>query len=78
VSVFFADHVNGASGGSLPLGGTRDCPKRIEALLAAADVTVPSYGTIPIGKVDAALKGIDNVQERLRIKSQLRQLGLID
>ncbi len=57
-------------------GGKR-CPARIEALFAAADVTVPSVGVIPIGKVDLALKG-RSVEERLQIKVTLRQLGLID
>ena len=52
-------------------------PARIEALLAAADVTIPAHGKVPIGKVDAALKGLD-VSERLRIKATLRGLNIID
>ena len=52
-------------------------PARIEALLAAADVTIPAYGKVSIGKVDRALKGL-SIEERLRIKATLRGLDLID
>jgi hypothetical protein len=52
-------------------------PSRIERLFAAADVAIPAYGTVPIGKVDRALKGLE-IEERLKIKATLRQLGIIE
>jgi hypothetical protein len=54
----------------------KEIPAQIESLLAAADVTIPAYGKLPIGKVDRALKGL-SIEERLRIKATLRGLNII-
>jgi hypothetical protein len=52
-------------------------PKRIDRLLAAAAVTVPARGPIPIHEVDRAFEGIESVSERLYLKSVLRERGYL-
>ena len=51
-------------------------PQRIAVLLAKAGVKIPDSGTIALSQVDKALTGL-NVEERMRIKSELAELKLI-
>jgi hypothetical protein len=51
-------------------------PARIEKLFAAAEITLPTRGPIPLSHVDYALKGLP-VDERLYIKGLLRERGLL-
>jgi hypothetical protein len=51
-------------------------PHRIAVLLAKAGVKIPDSGTIALAQVDKALNGL-NVEERMRIKSELAELKLI-
>jgi hypothetical protein len=61
----------------IAIGEQRRVPPSIERLFAKADVEIPTFGKMSIGKVDRALDGLD-VSQRLQIKATLRQLGIID
>lgn len=51
-------------------------PREIEKLFAAADVSLPARGPIPLPEVDAALAG-QTIEKRLLVKCQLRELGYL-
>jgi hypothetical protein len=58
-------------------GFVRKVPATFAKLAAAAEVTVPMFGTMPIQKVDQALAGL-SIEDRLQLKCQLRELGIIN
>jgi hypothetical protein len=84
MSVFFAEKITAtaaASGGAkVPAMIERIFanrpPQKITELFAAA-ATAGSGNYIPIATVDEALRDIEDIEKRLVIKSQLRQLGAI-
>jgi hypothetical protein len=55
----------------------RGVPLPILSLFAKAGIHIPLAGKVTLPDVDAALKGLP-IDERLRIKTQLKALNVID